>query len=61
MTEPIDPNDGFADDVGAVVAFLEPLGYEPVVVCADGSEPCASLEVDGGWLDVTVTFREDGD
>lgn len=55
-----DPNEVHAATVEGVIDALEPLGFEPVVVCADGTEPCASLDLgDGSWLDVTVQVRLD--
>lgn len=45
--------------VEAVIDALEPLGFEGVVVCSDGSEPCASLDLGGASLDVTLQVRAD--
>lgn len=50
-------NEDYAATVEAIIDALEPLGFESVVVCADGSEPCASLDLGGAWLDVTVAVR----
>lgn len=42
--------------VEQVAAALEPLGFESVVLVADGTEPCASISLGGVcWLDITAT------
>lgn len=58
MTDDLDVNEELATTIEGLIDTLAPLGFEGVVVCADGSEPFASLDLgDGRWLDLHAEVR----